>query len=159
MHRPVIVAALILVGCTAPAPNPASSGAPAFEFTDARRAELLVAREAVWRSWFANDTAQLARLLPANLLAIPPQGEGWQSLREVLAESRGFVATGGKLLRLEFPRTEIQVFGPVAVIFSSYLFETEAGGTRNVLTGRVTEVFEFVNGGWVNPSWHMDNDP
>jgi hypothetical protein len=158
MHRLVTVAALILVGCAAPSPNPASSGAPAFEFTETRRAELLVAREAVWRSWFANDSTQLARLLPANLLAIPPQGDGWQSLKEVFAESRGFVASGGKLLRLEFPRTEMQVFGSVAVVFSSYLFETEVGGRKNLLKGRVTEVFEYVNGAWVNPSWHMDDD-
>ncbi|MBL8960099.1 MAG: nuclear transport factor 2 family protein [Gemmatimonadetes bacterium] len=152
----LIALALLVGGCSTPAPTPAA--APAFEFTDARRQELLVAREAVWRSWFANDTVQLAALLPANLLAIPPEGDGWQTLKEVLAESRGFAASGGKLVRLEFPRTEIQVFGTVAVVFSSYLFETQAGGQTNVLKGRVTEVFEYVNGRWVNPSWHMDND-
>lgn len=113
----------------------------------------------MWRSWFANDTVQLAALLPANLIAIPPEGDGWQTLKDALAESRGFAITGGKLVRLEFPRTEIQVFGTVAVVYSSYLFETEVGGQRNVLKGRVTEVFEFVDGKWVNPSWHMDNDP
>ncbi len=155
MRLSILAFSFALSACTTGAP-PASSAT--FEFTDARRAELLTAREAVWRSWFANDTAQLARLLPANLLAIPPQGDGWQSLKEVLAESRGFAASGGKLVRLEFPRTEIQVFGPVAVVYSTYLFETETGGQANTLTGRVTEVFEWVDGRWVNPSWHMDND-
>lgn len=149
---------LALGGCNSSSPAPATS-TPTFAFTETRRQELLTAREAVWRSWFANDTVQLAALLPANLIAIPPEGDGWQTLKDALAESRGFAITGGKLVRLEFPRTEIQVFGTVAVVYSSYLFETEVGGQRNVLKGRVTEVFEFVDGKWVNPSWHMDNDP
>jgi ketosteroid isomerase-like protein len=156
MRASLLVLVLLAAGCSTPAPTPAATSP--FEFTDVRREELLAAREAVWRSWFTNDTAQLARLLPANLLAIPPQGDGWQTLKEVLAESQGFAASGGKLVRLEFPRTEIQVFGTIAVIYSSYLFETEAGGQKNVLKGRVTEVFEFVNGAWLNPSWHMDDD-
>lgn len=141
--------------CAAPAPPPE----PGFALTETRRAELLQAREAVWRAWFAGDTVQLRQLLPDNLVAIPPQGDGWQGLREVMAESRGFAATGGTLVRLEFPRTEIQSFGTTAVIFSSYRFETATNGQSSTLRGRVTEVFEFRDGRWVNASWHMDNDP
>lgn len=153
MRFSALLLAVSLTSCSAPARAPS-----AFEFTDARRQELLVAREAVWRSWFSNDTLQLRQLLPDNLIAIPPEGDGWQSLALTMAESRGFAASGGKLVRLEFPRTEIQVFGTLAVIYSSYLFETEVGGQKNTLKGRVTEVFEWRDGRWVNPSWHMDND-
>jgi Domain of unknown function (DUF4440) len=154
-----ILAALACLSCTAPAPTRDGSSAAPFAFTDARRAELLQAREAVWRAWFAHDTAQLKVLLPDNLIAIPPVGNDWQSLNATLMESRGFAGSGGKLVRLEFPRTEIQTFGPVAVVYSTYLFETETGGQRSTIKGRVSEVFEYRDGRWVNPSWHMDNDP
>jgi hypothetical protein len=36
-----------------------------------------------------------------------------------------FHATGGKLVRLEFPRTEIQHLGDVAIVWSGYVVETE----------------------------------
>ena len=48
---------------------------------------------------------------------------------------------GGKLIRLEFPRTEIQRFGEGAIIWSTYLVETETNGKRSLTSGRVTEVF------------------
>jgi hypothetical protein len=61
-------------------------------------------------------------------------------------------------VRLEFPRTEIQHFGHVAIIYSQYLVETEVGGKRKVETGRVTEIFVWRNGQWTNPGWHTDSE-
>lgn len=42
--------------------------------------ELFAAREAIWRAWFADDTAQLAKLLPSSVAAGSPGH--WQSKSE-----------------------------------------------------------------------------
>ena len=74
----------------------------------------------------------------------------------VLEGSARFAAGGGKLVRLEFPKTEIQAYGSTAIVYSNYVYEIEQGGKRSANSGRVTEVFVNRNGAWVNPSWHMD---
>jgi hypothetical protein len=68
-----------------------------------------------------------------------------------------FAKDGGKLVKLEFPKTEIQVYGFTAVVYSSYLYELENRGKRAQQSGRVTEVFVLRKGQWVNPGWHMDS--
>jgi ketosteroid isomerase-like protein len=75
----------------------------------------------------------------------------------IVRTAADFQADGGKLLRLEFPRTEIQRFGDVAVIWTSYVVETEENGKRAVVSGRATEIFVRRNGEWVNPGWHTDS--
>lgn len=118
--------------------------------------ELLAAREAVWRAWFANDSARLAELIPPELIAIE-SGEKWQSRDDELAGSKDFVAKGGKLVRLEFPQTEIQTYGSTAILYSKYVVETEQGGKRSTQSGRVTEMFVYRRGKWVNTGWHLDS--
>jgi ketosteroid isomerase-like protein len=118
------------------------------------RTDVLRARQAIWRAWFANDTARLARLLP-EAVAAGTAGEPWQDRRATLEGARRFVGQGGKLLRLEFPQTEIRTSGDVAVVFSTFVLETESGGRRQTTTGRSTEVFVRRNGGWQNPFWHL----
>jgi hypothetical protein len=71
--------------------------------------------------------------------------------------SARFAASGGKLVRLELPKTEIQAYGQTAIVYSNYVYEIEQGGKRSAHSGRVTEVFVFGNDAWVNPSWHMDS--
>jgi hypothetical protein len=58
------------------------------------------------------------------------------------------------LLRLEFPRTEMQRFGDVAMLYSQYVLETEINGKRSEESGRVTEIFVWRDGHWLNPGWH-----
>lgn len=123
---------------------------------DAQKKSLLEAREAVWRAFFAGDRATLLKLLPEELLTMEPGGGEWGNRQAVLAGSAGFAASGAKLVRLEFPKTEIQAYGNTAIVYSNYLYEIEQAGQRSSHTGRVTEVFVYRNGAWVNPSWHMD---
>ena len=85
-----------------------------------------------------------------------PHGGGWGNRHAVLEGSARFAAGGGKLTRLEFPKTEIQVYGFTAIVYSNYLYEIEQGGKRDQSSGQVSEVFVLHNGSWVNPSWHMD---
>lgn len=122
------------------------------------RAELLKAREAVWRSWFNNDAKALEALVPPDTIVISSGEEKWKNQAEVLESSAKFHAAGGKLIRLEFPRTEVQRFGDVAVTYSQYLYELEVDGKRSVTSGRVTEVFVLRNGKWTNPGWHTDTE-
>ncbi len=117
--------------------------------------ELLAAREAVWRSWFAND-ARLPDLVPAEVIAIE-QSEKWKNRDDVLAGSKDFAANGGKLVRLEFPETEIQMYGYTAILYTKYVCEIETNGRRSTLSGRATEVFVNRQGKWVNVGWHLDS--
>jgi ketosteroid isomerase-like protein len=122
------------------------------------RAELLSAREAVWRAWFANDTKSLEALVPPDTIVISSGEKAFKNQADVFKEAADFHATGGKLIRLEFPRTEIQRFGDVAITYSQYLYETEVDGKRSVTSGRATEIFVLRNGKWTNPGWHTDSE-
>jgi ketosteroid isomerase-like protein len=84
--------------------------------------------------------------------------EKWRGQADVLKSAAEFHAKGGKLIRLEFPRTEVQHFGDVAIIWSSYIVETEMDGKRAVGSSRVTEIFVRQNGRWTNPGWHTDEE-
>ena len=118
------------------------------------RRNILAARDAVWRAWFADDTTKLRDLLP-EAVAAGSAGEEWGDRKSVLDKARQSTSSGGKLVRLEFPRTEIRVAGAVGVVFSTFVFETETNGQRHTSTGRSTEVFVLREGRWQNPFWHL----
>ena len=117
---------------------------------------LLEAREAVWRAYFAGDRATLEKLIPPETIAIEAGDNNWSNRQTILDGSTQFAKNGGKLIKLEFPKTEIQVYGPTAVVYSTYALELETGGQRTNQTGRVSEIFVLRKGEWVNPGWHMD---
>ncbi len=120
--------------------------------------ELLTAREAVWRAFFTNDRATLEKLVPDDLIAMN-QGNGpWRDRATVLADSREFAQAGGKLVKLEFPKTEIQVYGNTAIIYTTFRVETEFNGQIQVQQGRGTEMFVQREAGWVNVGWHLDSN-
>lgn len=122
-------------------------------------ANLLQVRESVWRAFFANDTKALADLVPPDTISLGPGKDGWENQADILRDAADFQAKGGKLIRLEFPRTEIRHYGDVAVTYSEFLYEIEVNGKRSVTTGRAMEVFVLKNGHWTNPGWHTDREP
>ncbi|HVQ39607.1 MAG TPA: nuclear transport factor 2 family protein [Pyrinomonadaceae bacterium] len=124
---------------------------------DQMKKRLLEAREAVWRAYFAGDRASLEKLIPQETVAIEAGEKKWSTRQMILDGSTQFAKSGGKLLKLEFPKTEIQVYGFTAVVYSDYAYELEAGGQRINQAGRVTEIFVLRKGQWVNPGWHMDS--
>ncbi|MEK6288026.1 MAG: nuclear transport factor 2 family protein [Acidobacteriota bacterium] len=124
---------------------------------DQMKKRLLEAREAVWRAYFSNDRAALEKLIPEETVAIEAGDNTWSNRKSIFEGSAQFAKGGGKLIRLEFPKTEIQVYGYTAVVYSNYSYELEIGGQRSQQSGRVTEVFVLRKGQWVNPGWHMDN--
>ena len=119
-------------------------------------AELLRIREKVWRAWFAGDTDTLTELVPPETIVMSGGEEQWKHQADVLRTSAEFHAKGGKLIQLEFPRTEVQHFGNVAVVWSSYKLEIEVDGKRSPDSGRVTEIFVRRDGHGANPGWHTD---
>lgn len=121
------------------------------------REQILKAREAVWRAYFANDLAALEKLIPAEAIAIDEGSETWADRTAILVGAKQFADSGAKLVKLEFPKTEMQVYGNVVIIYTTYLYEIEAGGKRNTSTGRATEMFVRRGGNLVNVGWHLDN--
>lgn len=118
------------------------------------RDSLLRTREDVWRAWFNNDVAKMRAYFPEESLAFDNGEPNWTDHARIFSGSAEFAKTGGKLLRLEFPRTEIRRYGNVYILYSLYTFETEQDGKRSTSSGRATEVFVKKGDQWVNPGWH-----
>jgi ketosteroid isomerase-like protein len=119
------------------------------------RKTLLQAREAVWRAWFGGDQATLTKLLPPELITIEPGSTTFGTRTSTLEGSRGFAAGGGKLTRIAFPSTEIQVYGNTAILYTSYEMELVSGGQSRSDRGMATEVFVFSDGHWLNTGWQL----
>jgi hypothetical protein len=124
--------------------------------TPAARTKLLEARELVWRSFFANDRAALEKLIPEETIVMDPGSVELGHRRNVFEGAAEFAKRETRLVRLEFPTTEIRSYGKVAIVYSTYLYELEEHGNRTTFTGRITEVFVLRKGHWVNPGWHME---
>ena len=119
------------------------------------REQILAKREAVWKAWFANDRAQLEKLIPEEVIAIGDGEDGWSDRAKVFAQAKSFADSGGKLVRLEFPKTEIQVYGNTVLIYTSYVYEVDVKGKRETASGRATEMFVRRGDELVNVGWHM----
>jgi ketosteroid isomerase-like protein len=121
------------------------------------RKQLLDAREAVWRAWFTNDQAKLEQLIPEDVITIDNGSDAWGNRASVLEGAKRFAESGAKLVRLEFPRTEMQVYGRTVIIYTTYVYELERNGQTSARSGRATEIFVLRDGKWVNPGWHLDS--
>ncbi len=124
--------------------------------TPQMREQILKAREAVWRAYFANDRATLNRLIPEEVIAIDNGASEWSDRSKILAGAQGFAESGGKLVRLEFPKTEMQIYGNTIIVYTTYLCETEINGQRTTQSGRGTEIFVWRGDELVNTGWHLD---
>jgi ketosteroid isomerase-like protein len=122
------------------------------------RQEILTAREAVWKAWFTNDRASLERLIPAEAIAIDSGSDHWSYRDDILAGAQRFAENGGKLVRLDFPKTELQVYGNTIIVYTTYVVETESKGNRKTQTGRATEIFVRRGNDLVNTGWHLDSE-
>ena len=118
---------------------------------------LLKSRDAVWRAWFAGDESALRRYLPENTVAINAGEQNWQNREQIIAAAKQFKKSGARLVKLQFPRTDIREAGNVAVLYSLYIIETELRGRRSKQSGRASEVFVRVGNSWTNPGWHLDS--
>ncbi|HET9317440.1 MAG TPA: DUF4440 domain-containing protein [Vicinamibacteria bacterium] len=134
-----------------------AAAASAADLGDGQRAELLAVRDSAWYAWFGNDQAKLKELLPADALTIGAGDATWRDLAGVLESAARFAATGSKLTRLAFPRTEVQAYGDTAFVYSLYELDLEGPNGKRTLSGRATEIFVRRDGRWIHPGWHLDS--
>src|SRR4030095_8161286 len=125
--------------------------------TDDVRRELLDARDIAWRSFFQKDLTVVERILAPELIAIQQNSDKCDDRTRLVALAKAMSEQGVHLLRLEFPHTEIQLFGDTAILYYTYVFETGLKGKSVVDGGRGTEVFVRRDGKWVDVGWHLDN--
>lgn len=123
--------------------------------TPEMRQHILAKREAVWKAWFANDRATLEKLIPEEAIALNEGEEAWSDRAAIFASSKGFAESGAKLIRLEFPRTEMQVYGNTVIIYTTYVYETDTNGKRSTTSGKGTEMFVRRGDELVNVGWHL----
>lgn len=121
------------------------------------RQRVLAKRDAVWKAWFANDRAMLDKLIPEEAIAINSGSEQWSDRAEILAGAKAFADSGSKLVKLEFPKTEMQIYGNTVLIYTTYVYETERNGQRTTTSGRGTEMFVRRGDELVNVGWHLDD--
>ena len=127
-----------------------------FTVSPEMRQRILSAREAVWKAYFANDRAALEKLIPEEAIAIEDGSEEWSNRAAILAGAQRFGDSGAKLVKLEFPKTELQVYGNTVVVYTTYVYEIDANGKHETRSGRGTEIFVYRNGALVNTGWHLD---
>ena len=135
------------------------AGEPQQNAPDETVKELSEARDAAWRSFFQEDpAAAIERTISPKVIAIQENEEKWDNRAHLIEIAKAMQSRKIKLIRLEFPRTEVQVFGDTAILYYTYIFETGTeGGRSGVDAGRGTEVFVRANGRWLDTGWHLDN--
>ncbi len=125
--------------------------------TPEMRQHILTKREEVWTAFFANDRARLEKLIPEETIAINDGQEAWSDRAAIFASAKQFADGGGKLVRIEFPKTEIQAYGNTVILYTTYVYETEMNGKRSTTKGRGTEMFVRRGDELVNVGWHLDD--
>ena len=121
------------------------------------RQRILEKRDAVWKAWFANDRPALEKLIPEEAIAINSGSKEWSNRAAIFSGAKGFAESGAKLVKLEFPKTEIQAYGNTVLIYTTYVYEIEKDGKRTTTSGRGTEMFVRRGDELVNVGWHLDD--
>lgn len=120
------------------------------------RKQLMKTRDEVWYAYFANDTARLLRLIPKEIVAINPGAPKFDNQATIFASVKAIAESGAKLIKIEFPTTEIQVYGSTVIMYSEYVYELETKGQKQKFSGRATEIFVMRNNTLENVGWHLD---
>jgi hypothetical protein len=144
---------LIHSSLAADAPSHPTATAP----SDQVRAELLAARERAWRSFVQKDADVVEGILAPELIAIQENSDRWENRQRLVELAKSMGERGVQMTRLEFPRTEIQVFGDTAILYYTYIMEQKLGEQVSESAGRGTEVFVRRSGRWVDVGWHLDS--
>ena len=149
--RAIMVLAVLLGAIVAPGQRQASPST----VNAKTRAELERARDVIWRSWFAGDSATLDRVL-AGALAAGDDVDGWADRKRAIADSREFAKGGNKLVNLQFDSTDIALHGKVAVMTARYSYTiANRGGRQETTHGFAVEIFVNEKGAWTHPFWHL----
>lgn len=124
--------------------------------TTEMRQRLTKARDDVWRGFFTNDTAKLKKVIPKEIVAINPGNSNFDDQAAIFAAAKAQAESGAKLVKLEFPRTEIQMYGSTVIMYSNYLYVIETNDKTETYSGRATEIFVVKEDTIENVGWHLD---
>ena len=119
--------------------------------------ELIRARDLAWRSFFQPDSSVVERILAPELIAIQEGSDRWDDRSGLISMAKSMSQRGVQLVRLEFPRTEIRLYGDTAILYYTYVMEQRLGQQAVVEAGRGTEVFVRREDRWIDTGWHLDN--
>jgi ketosteroid isomerase-like protein len=125
------------------------------ELDAAERASLMTAREAVWRAWFDGDVVRLGKLVPPELITIEDSSGQFGTRDSTLAGSRRSRELGARLVRLGFPRTQVQAYGNTAILYTTFEMDLSTAGQIETRKGTAVEVFVSRDGGWLNSGWQL----
>ncbi len=131
--------------------------AAAMTVTPQMRQYILNAREAVWKAFFTNDRPTLEKLIPEEAIAMDDGSAQWSNRAAILAAAKNFADSGAKLVKLEFPKTEMQIYGNTVILYTTYVYEIDANGKRDTRSGRGTEIFVRRGNDLVNTGWHLES--
>jgi len=92
-----------------------------------------------------------------NLVVYNSDSPEWENRSAILASAKAFADSGSKLVKLEFPKTEIQAYGNTIIVYTTYVFEIDNAGKRTTVSGRGTEIFVRRGDELVNVGWHLDD--
>ena len=121
---------------------------------------LMDLRESIWRAWFTNDSAFLRHTLRPDMVAADDQQGGLKTREDILADTKKFADSGAKILKLEFPHTEIRIFEQTAILVSDFRWEGQADGkTIGPVTGHTTDIFIYRDGKWYESGWQYSTAP
>ena len=150
MTRWALLVALGAVACQASRLAAPACAPPPSPIDSVTRAELVKARDAVWRAFYAGDSAQLTQILPERMVAMD------EDRAAIIRDAQRFARSGRHLVSITFTCDEFFVSGNAAVVYSHYVAALDGSGGPKRDAGRAIEVFERYQGRWVNPSWHLD---
>ena len=120
--------------------NTSPAHAQAGQVPPSVRTELEKVREDVWVAWFNNDQKRMNDIIAPELIAISADDDNWQTKPGTMQNAAGFVQGGGKLIKVEFPHTDIQLYGDVAILYSRYIVaKMKAAGTNDPNAGFLKE--------------------
>ena len=100
----------------------------------------------------------LYALLTPGVFAVNSGSKEWSNRAAIFEGAKGFAESGAKLVKLEFPKTEIQAYGNTVLIYTTYVYEIEKDAKRTTTSGRGTEMFVRRGDELVNVGWHLDED-
>lgn len=84
------------------------------------------------------------------MIAVQQNDDKWDNRAHLIIVAKAMQKQYIKLVRLEFPRTEVQLFGDTAILYYSYIFETGVEVKQSYVdAGRGTE-------GVRPPGWALD---
>ncbi len=149
MHKSTAFLTMVVSGILACSPGAMDQPAT---LTPQLRAELMAARDTVWRAWFSGDSALLVRLLPDPMVGMEKPRDA------IIADGVAFRRSGRTLVSLTFADDEFVVRDGMALMLSVYQAVTSIAGVRDTLQGRATEIFVREDGHWLNPYWHLHDD-